>query len=55
MASKLALLGGPSAVRTDPGDTFRWPIVTPEIEQAVLDVLRAGAMSGTSVTKEFER
>ena len=55
MPSELALLGGQRAVRTDPGDTFRWPIVTPEIERAVLEVLRAGNMSGTDVTKDLER
>jgi dTDP-4-amino-4,6-dideoxygalactose transaminase len=33
---------------------FTWPIVTDEDEQAVLDVLRAGAMSGTDVTRQFE-
>jgi len=55
MASALALLGGPQAVQTDPGDIFAWPLVTPEVEEAVLEVLRMGAMSGTSVTKEFER
>src|SRR5207245_11209170 len=55
LASKLALLGGPKAVRSDPGDMFRWPIVTPEMEAAVLEVLRAGAMSDTDVTREFEK
>jgi dTDP-4-amino-4,6-dideoxygalactose transaminase len=55
MGSKLALLGGPKAVQTDPGNTFDWPIVTPEIQDAVLEVLRAGAMSGTDVTREFEK
>jgi len=55
MSSKLAFLGGSKAVRTDPGDIFDWPLVTPEVEEAVLEVLRAGKMSGTDVTKEFER
>ena len=50
----LAVCGGPKAVRTDPGDTFRWPIITKEDEQAVLEVLRAGHMSGTEVTVRFE-
>jgi hypothetical protein len=27
---KLALQGGPKAVTADPGDVFRWPIVTAE-------------------------
>ena len=55
MASQLALLGGSRAVQMDPGDMFAWPIVTRDIEEAVLDVLRRGAMSGTEVTKELER
>jgi perosamine synthetase len=55
MMSKLALLGGSQAVQSDPGDLFDWPIVTPEIEQAVLEVLRAGKMSGTDVTKTLEK
>ncbi len=55
MASQLALLGGPKAVKTDPGDMFAWPIVTPDIEQAVLEVLRRGAMSGLEVTRQLEK
>jgi hypothetical protein len=54
MASQLALFGGPKAVRSDRDGIFVWPIVTPEVEQAVLEVLRAGRMSGTDVTKQFE-
>ena len=53
--SKLALLGGEKAVKSEPGDIFTWPIITKEIEEAVLEVLRRGAMSGTDVTKEFEK
>jgi len=53
--SKLALFGGPKSVQADPGDMFKWPIFTKEHEEAVLDVLRRGAMSGTDVTKEFEK
>jgi hypothetical protein len=41
MAEKLALLGGPKAVKTDP-------------EDAVLEVLRAGKMSGTDVTRALK-
>ena len=33
---------------------FVWPIITEEDEQAALDVLRRGAMSGTDVTRLFE-
>jgi dTDP-4-amino-4,6-dideoxygalactose transaminase len=50
----LALRGGPKAVTADPGDLFTWPIVTDEDEQAVLEVLRAGAMSGIELTRQFE-
>ena len=52
---KLAILGGPPAVKTDPGDMFDWPIITEEDEAAALDVLRRGAMSGTDVTMAFEQ
>jgi dTDP-4-amino-4,6-dideoxygalactose transaminase len=54
-ASTLALLGGPQAVTVDPGDTFRWPIVTDADEAAVLEVLNAGTMSGIDVTQQFEK
>jgi len=54
VTSPLALLGGPQAVRSDPGDMFTWPIITAEDEQAVLDVLRVGGMSSTEVTVQFE-
>ncbi len=53
-ASELALFGGPKAVKSNPGNTFTWPIITKEDEDAVLEVLRRGAMSGTDVTKAFE-
>lgn len=52
---QLAILGGSPSVQTDAGDLFKWPIVTPEDEAAVLDVLRRGAMSGTDVTIKFEQ
>lgn len=52
--SKLAILGGPKAVTKDTGDLFTWPIITTEDEEAVLEVLRRGAMSGTDVTRKFE-
>ncbi|MDP6777749.1 MAG: DegT/DnrJ/EryC1/StrS family aminotransferase, partial [Candidatus Latescibacteria bacterium] len=52
---KLAILGGPKAVKSDPGDIFSWPIITEEDEEAALEVLRAGKMSGTDVTMEFEK
>jgi len=52
---KLALLGGPKAVKADPKDIFDWPIITKEMEDGVLKVLREGNMSHTDVTKEFEK
>lgn len=54
-ASRLAVHGGPKAVTSAPEDLFRWPIVTEEDEQAVLEVLRRGAMSGNDVTRQFEQ
>jgi len=54
MHQELALLGGPKAVAAVPDDLLRWPIVTAEDEEAVLAVLRAGAMSEGDVTALFE-
>ena len=51
----LAINGGSRALQTDPSDIFTWPIITREDEEAVLAVLRRGAMSGTDVTREFEK
>jgi dTDP-4-amino-4,6-dideoxygalactose transaminase len=53
--SSLALLGGSPALTGDPGDMFAWPIVTLEDEEAILDVLRRGAMSGLDVTTAWEK
>ncbi len=52
--SKLALLGGPSAVAGLNEQLFNWPIITKEDEEAVLEVLRRGGMSSTDVTRLFE-
>ncbi len=52
--AKLAVNGGPQALRTDPGNIFEWPIITAEDEGAVLEVLRRGAMSQMDVTRQFE-
>ena len=54
-AKSLALLGGEKAVKRDPGNIFTWPVVTPEIEKAVLEVLRAGKISGLDITIQFEK
>jgi dTDP-4-amino-4,6-dideoxygalactose transaminase len=55
VSNTLAARGGPKAITADPQDMFDWPVVTREDEEAVLDVLRRGGMSGTEITKEFER
>ncbi|MBU4201092.1 MAG: DegT/DnrJ/EryC1/StrS family aminotransferase [Verrucomicrobia bacterium] len=53
--SSLAIFGGPKSVTKDPGDMFTWPIITKEDENAVLEVLRRGAMSNLDVTLQFEK
>ncbi len=50
----LALHGGTPAVSGTHEAMFRWPIITEEDEMAVLEVLRAGKMSGVEVTKKYE-
>ena len=55
MTNPLAIHGGPKAVTLEPGDVFRWPVITEAHERAVLDVLRRGAMSAWDVTETFER
>ncbi|MBN1342273.1 MAG: DegT/DnrJ/EryC1/StrS family aminotransferase [Phycisphaerae bacterium] len=55
MSDKLALLGGTKIVSKDIGPACKWPTITQEDEQAVLDVLRAGTMSGIDITKEWEK
>ena len=40
---------------SEAGDLFKWPIITDEDEQACLEVLRAGKMSGWDITEQFER
>jgi dTDP-4-amino-4,6-dideoxygalactose transaminase len=50
----LALHGGPRAISAANEDLFRWPIITPEDEAAVLEVLRAGKMSALDVTTKYE-
>jgi perosamine synthetase len=52
---RLAIHGGPRVVQTDPGDVFKWPIITAEDEEAVLEVLRRGGMSDMDVTVQFEK
>jgi perosamine synthetase len=52
--SKLALLGGKKAVSAEE-DLFSWPVVTPRMEAAVLEVLRKGKISDLDITVEFEK
>ena len=54
-AATLALLGGAPAIPVLQEDLFAWPIVTDEDIAAVTEVLRARAMSGTEITKAFEK
>ncbi|MEM3957572.1 MAG: DegT/DnrJ/EryC1/StrS family aminotransferase [Thermoproteota archaeon] len=54
MESGLALLGGPKTVGSEHREIFAWPIITGEVEDAVLEVLRAGKMSDIDVTQKFE-
>ena len=53
--SKLALLGGSKAITKEAGDMFKWPIINQEMEDGTLQVLRECNMSGTDLTKKFER
>lgn len=53
MKAKLAINGGDPAVnQTWPRE--QWPVINPEDEAAVLDVLRGRKMSGTDITAQFE-
>jgi dTDP-4-amino-4,6-dideoxygalactose transaminase len=53
---KLAILGAdPSIKKGDvPIELFKWPIITKEDEEAVLDVVRNNKFSGTDITTEFQ-
>ena len=51
---ELAVLGGAPEIPEYPEDLFRWPSVTEEDEQAVLEVIRAGSMSESNITRQFE-
>ena len=52
---KLAIHGGKKSIEKEDESLFHWPIVTTEDIQAVTDVLTNGTMSGTDITKKFER
>ncbi len=51
----LAIKGGPKHIKADYSRVLKWPIVTKEHEEAVLEVLHAGNMSGWNITAEFEK
>lgn len=54
--SVLAINGGIPVIQGEiPAELFKWPVVTIEDEEAVLEVLRRAAMSGLDVTEKFER
>ena len=56
--SKLALLGGKPLFEEGQGapkaEYFKWPIITKEDEDAVLDVVRKNKFSGTDITIKFQ-
>ena len=54
VTDKPAILGGDRAVTLDEGQANRWPIITAEDEQAVLEVLRSGELSINPVVGELE-
>lgn len=51
----LAINGGPVCLESFDKKLFHWPIVTEEDEQAVVEVLRAGSMSGRDIAMKFEK
>jgi len=53
--TSLAVLGGEKTVTNSNPALFHWPIVTGEDEEAVIAVLREGSMSGTNLSREFEK
>ncbi len=60
--ARLNLTNGIKAAPLDPGDMFvhgsdmfQWPPVTNEMRKAVLDILDHYNMSGTDITKKFEK
>ena len=54
MDEKLAILGGKKTIDKENEDLFKWPIITKEHEEAVLQVIREENMSGLNITKQFE-
>jgi len=52
---KLALYGGTPVLKGCPEEIFHWPIVNDAMRKAQLDVLEAGNMSGTDISRKFEQ
>ena len=50
-----AILGGQPAVTLEQAQANRWPIITEEDEQAVIEVMRSGNISTHPVARELER
>jgi len=55
MGNKPVILGGEPIIKNIPAELFAWPVITKEDEDAVLEVLRRGAMSSTDITLKFEK
>ena len=52
---KLALLGGTPVISETPNEElFKWPIITKEDEDAVMDIVRTNNFSGTDITEKFQ-
>lgn len=52
--SRLALFGGRPAIESVRPDLFAWPVYSPAMEKAVLEVMRSGNISGLDITRKFE-
>jgi dTDP-4-amino-4,6-dideoxygalactose transaminase len=55
MSKKLAVNGGAKAMENFKSELCVWPIVTDEDREAIVSVLNDRKMSGTEITKEFEK
>ena len=53
--SKLAILGGEKLNTRSIADNIKWPVINRAMEEGVISVLRDGNMSGTDITKQFEK
>ncbi len=55
MSENLAISGGPKAITLDQKEALRWPILTEEDEQAVLDVMRKNETSLSDEPMKLEK